>query len=73
MDQNLTLLLFLSEGNVWGVIVSVQRFISSFNAKEIRFPASVFGVLAMEVCQGDKTIILFLIRQKAVWSKLVAV
>lgn len=34
---------------------------------------SMIGILAVEVCQGDKTNILFLIMQKAELSKLVVV
>lgn len=54
-----------------GIIVSVQRFVLSFSIRGISSAASVFGILAAEVCQGDKTIILFLITQKAEFSELV--
>lgn len=55
---------------VRGIIVSVQRFISSLNIRGVWCTASVFGMLAVQVCQGDKAIALFLITQKAEFSKL---
>lgn len=55
---------FCSWIRVWGIIVSVHKFISSYIVRGVWSVPSVFRIVSVEVCQGDKTIILFLIYRK---------